>query len=98
MLVVCSVVVTILCSSHGCPRQPAANEVKHLANQTARNVEGAAQGTQEGATSIGSVRIAADYTGQSATGLLDAVPRLRGNSDGLKGAVGTFLHQVRSDD
>jgi methyl-accepting chemotaxis protein len=65
-------------------------------SEIARNVEQAASGTGEVTANIAMVNQAAAETGQSAGSILEAVGELTSQSTALKGAVETFLGQVRA--
>ncbi|WP_247894529.1 methyl-accepting chemotaxis protein [Azospirillum sp. B510] len=64
--------------------------------EIARNVQAAAQGTQNVSTNIAGVEQAAGVTGQAAADLLGAARALTGQADALSHEVERFLSEVRA--
>jgi methyl-accepting chemotaxis protein len=64
--------------------------------EIARNVQQAAQGTQDVTSNIGGVTDAAANTGVAADQVLSAARGLAQNSDRLRNDVGTFLAKVKA--
>ena len=64
--------------------------------EIARNVEQAAAGTNEVSSTIADVQQAANTTGTAAGSVLDAARLLAGQAEELRGAVQTFLRDVKA--
>jgi methyl-accepting chemotaxis protein len=64
--------------------------------EISRNVQQAAQGTQQVSSNIVDVQRGANETGSASSHVLSAAQSLSGDSDRLRSEVGRFLSNVRA--